>query len=157
MIAEDNMDFSMRNIAKECKISQGTIYIHFKNKGELLASIMMDDWHVSLKKMEDLVTNCESFAKGLTGFAEIIRDFSKPYYKVWDSYKTNETYTSSKHFRHKELIDQIKAYVEVLTKRFLKNDYHITSILSEVVLGCATSNDSFKELENLAKAIMQED
>lgn len=157
MIKNDNIDFSMRNIAKECNITQGTIYIHFKNKDELLAHIMIDDWHKSLLKMKKVVSTCDSYQKGLVGLAKIIREFSKSYWKVWDSYKTNATYTSSKKTRHKELIKEIKEYVKILNKRFLKDDINITNILSEIVLACGSDYEaSLKELENLGRLIIKE-
>lgn len=156
LIKKDDIDFSMRNIAKICNITQGTIYIHFKNKNELLAYIMIDDWHKSLKKMDDLVNNCDSFSKGLVGLAKIIREFSKPYKKVWASYKDNLSYTTIKDERHKELIGEIKEYIDLLIKRFTKENLNISNILAETVLGSASSDVSLKELENLGKVIIKE-
>lgn len=157
MILTNEEDFSMRNIARKCNITQGTIYIHFQNKGELLANIMMDDWHMSLEKMDDLVQNCSSFSDGLVGIAEIIKQFAKPYQKVWDSYRTNEAYTSIKDPRHEDLVKQIEKFVEILIKRFTKTELSITKILSEVVLVCANQNIQRNELENLGKALIKEE
>lgn len=156
MILDDKEDFSMRNIAKNCGITQGTIYVHFKDKGELLAHIIMDDWHKSLEKMDKLVNKCDSFSNGLYGLGKIIKDFSKPYYKVWNTYKNANSYKDSKQIRHKQLINQINKYVDILLNRFSKENLEITSLLSENILACSDDLVDIKQLKNLGKAIIKE-
>lgn len=156
LIKDNDADLSMRNIAKLCDITQGTIYIYFKNKNELLAYIIIEDWHKCLIKIDKLVKTCDSFQKGLVGIAKLIKEFSKPYKNIWETYKTNILYTSIKDKQHKALIDEIKEYIDILLKRFIKDDLKISNILAEIVLGCASDEKSFKELETLGKVIIKE-
>lgn len=65
LIKNNSIDFSMRNIAKQLGITQGTIYVHFKNKNELLAYIMIDDWHKTLIKIDELVNTSDNFSISL--------------------------------------------------------------------------------------------
>lgn len=155
-LIKNNEDLSMRNIARMCDITQGTIYIYFKNKNELLAYIIIDDWHKSLDKIDNLVNTCDSFSKGLVGMSKLIKSFSKPYKNIWETYKTNIAYTESKDKRHKALIDEIKEYIDILLNRFTKKDLKISNILAEIVLACASDEKGLNELETLGKVIIKE-
>ena len=53
MLAEENYaDFSIRNVAVRCGIGMGTIYNYFSSKEEIVAEILLADWHVVLRRMD---------------------------------------------------------------------------------------------------------
>lgn len=154
LIKDGNSDFSMRQIAGLCNITQSTIYVHFKDKNELLYNIMIDDWMVNLEKMQEHVNTCKSFESGLVGLAKIIKEYAKPYKNIWQVYSVVIYYSDDTNNGSVVIIDRIKEFINILIKRFSKKKLNITNLLAEVVLGCASDRFSYKELENLAKEII---
>ena len=52
LLDKNGETFSMRNIAKECGISAGTIYNYYPDKDTLMEEIMITDWDIALRKMK---------------------------------------------------------------------------------------------------------
>lgn len=130
--------FSMRNIARECSISPGTIYNHFPDKNALIASIMIEDWHKALTDMEQGVGQSVSFCDGLEKIYTAITVFASCYRKVWLGYKDTGNYVSIHGKRHRELVDEIDANTRKLLARYAdEKDLKISRILSETILTAA--------------------
>ena len=53
MLENQNDNFSLRMIAKECGIAVGTIYNYFENKEMLIAKIHLEDWKKAMAKIDE--------------------------------------------------------------------------------------------------------
>ena len=127
--------FSMRNIARDCNISPGTIYNYFPDKNALIAAIMIEDWHKALSEMETGVNAAGSFSEGLEKIYNAITGFAGQYLKVWSGYQDTGNYVSIHGRRHRELIDEINRNTRKLLIRFADEDaLTISRLLSESIL-----------------------
>ena len=145
---------SMRRIAKICGISPATIYEHFSGKDELVAAVMIHDWHKCLAKMREDAENAHSFAEGLVSLSHEITLFSVKYSAVWNAARSAETMAVMPG-RHEQLIEEIRQYVHQLIERF-SNDQAlaIERLLAENVLLCAVRKEiSEEELKTLGNYI----
>ena len=48
---------TIRNVAKRCGIATGTIYNYFKNKDELVAAFILQDWKPRMKELTERVSD----------------------------------------------------------------------------------------------------
>ena len=133
-------EFSMREIAKACGISAGTIYNHFPDKDSLLAMIVVEDWHAALKQMDAAAEEAESLSQGLKGIFEALCSFVNQYRNMWLEYGMPQGFGSMRTKRHNELVKEIASCIRVLLVRF-GPDENLDRILSECVLAAAVQED----------------
>ena len=74
---------SLREVAKESGIATGTIYNYFANKDYLIANVMLEDWAVAVKKMDELVANASTVKDGIMGICRSIDEFCSIYSCIW--------------------------------------------------------------------------
>jgi len=130
--------FSMRNIARDCNISAGTIYNHYPDKNALIAAIMIEDWHKALKDMESGIEESGSFSEGIEKIYTAITSFAYRYRKVWSGYRDTGNYISIQSTRHLELINEINCNTRNLLMKYgSEQDLTISRLLSESILTAA--------------------
>lgn len=146
---------SMRKIAALCGISAGTIYNHFPDKDSLMAAVMIEDWHQALASMERKCRRAESFTKGVAGIYRSLCDFIRIYRNVWMDYRVSGKYAAVQSRRHRQLIDEIAAYIRTLLERFAQEkDLNMDRILAENILTAALQQEiSLETLLQLASYI----
>lgn len=86
VIAESGMDrLSMQKIAQQADISPGTIYIHFKNKEDLLDSLV-----------EDLIDNVnQQLTVDVKG--DFYEEFKQMWFNLWNFFIANKPLTLNLH------------------------------------------------------------
>lgn len=136
-----NDAFSMRAIAAEAGVSAGTIYNHFPDKDALIASIMIDDWHTALKKIESCTKEAISFTAGIREIYNAITEFIRIYEGIWRNYSNSGNYMSVHNWRHRELIGQIQSHAVTLLQRFAPGSEDTSRLLSEMIMIAATRKD----------------
>jgi len=110
------LHLSLREVAKESGIATGTIYNYFANKDELIATIMLDDWLVTLDKMDKAVESVSNVADGVMEFCDIINEYYNIYTPIWGQPSVAAAAASEMQGRHKVLCRQIADRVELLVK-----------------------------------------
>ena len=123
---------SIRNVAKECKIAVGTIYNYFPDKDTLIASILLEDWLLSLQQMNQ---ECSSITDGILQIYQAIQQFANKYHDVFHQASSSMHMIQS---RHHLLVQQISEKIESLLLQFEHQDkLYLANILTECVLTCA--------------------
>ncbi len=142
---------SLREIAKESGIATGTIYNYFENKDYLIASIMLEDWMVSLEKM-DAACDSESVKEGIHKICLALYDFGEIYRAIWNQPAVAATASMDMAARHKI----ISAQIEERVIRLLKNNGYCEEIrftlsLSELILTSLYQEHLREELGEIAE------
>lgn len=84
MLNQDGYDkLSIRGIAKECGIGMGTIYNYFKSKDEIIIEIVLDDWNMVLKRMDNVIESDKSVMEKLTIVYKQLNEFVSGYHGMW--------------------------------------------------------------------------
>lgn len=65
LLSTSYSDFNIRDIAKSCNISVGTIYNNFINKHDLILAVFNEDWSKSLEKLQSINTDYSSIYEKL--------------------------------------------------------------------------------------------
>lgn len=139
-------DLSCRNISNECHIAVGTIYHFFKSKDEIIAKVILNDWH---NYLENININT-SLINGIENIYNNIYSFSKKYISLWE-YCINESKInvfSSK--RHNILIKQVETLIKNCYE-FNKIKYQETLInfISENIVSYSSHLIDFNNLKDI--------
>lgn len=138
---------SMRKVASECGIAVGTIYNYVKNKEELVALVIMEDWVRVMEKMRYAASGSSSFADGMCGIYNALEEFVRQYRDVWEQYSQLGGSSTAISSHHRMLRDQITGYIGALMERFdtLQN-MSLAPLLAETVLAAAMQPDLEEEM-----------
>lgn len=141
LLDKDGEAFSMRNIAKECGISAGTIYNYYPDKDTLMEEIMIQDWHTALQKMSEVSENAGNLAEGLSGVTIALREFVDIYSHIWMNYQESPTTFQMRGLYHDRLIQEVSVSVRRLLERFgTEKDLSIDKIITEIILASVVRN-----------------
>ena len=134
MFEEGLNNVCLRSIAQECNIAVGTIYNYFKNKDMLIASIMYEDWQISLEKVDCEFEKISSIEEGFLIIYREIKEFIHLYCPIW---KQSEDSTSSAYSRHYFVLEHISERINILLNKYSMHEEKCMSIiLSECILSC---------------------
>ena len=134
--------FSMRNIAKECGISAGTIYNYYPDKDTLMEEIMITDWDIALRKMKEVSENASGLAEGLSGIIEAMREFVMIYRHIWMKHEDAPVTFKLRSAYHDRLIREVSGSVRHLLERFgTEDDLSLDIIFTESMLSSVTRNN----------------
>ena len=110
------LHLSLREVAKESGIATGTIYNYFANKDELIATIMLDDWLVTLDKMDEVAERAANVADGVMTFCDLIEEYYDIYTPIWGQPSVAAAAASEMQGKHKLLCRQIADRIEKLVE-----------------------------------------
>ena len=111
------LHLSLREVAKESGIATGTIYNYFANKDELIANIMLEDWLMTLDKMDKAIETAANVADGVMIFCDIIEAYYDIYTPIWGQPSVAAAAASEMQGRHKILCRQIADRIEKLIEK----------------------------------------
>ena len=132
-------DISLRAIAKECEIAPSTIYNYFKNKDDLIAMVISEDWFEVITKMDNGIEESSNVEEAFSVMYLTMRDFVRKYMNVWSQFQGSMHSISS---RHHLLLNQIKTRVEIILDKYEYLDMkNICNVLSETILTCSTHSE----------------
>ncbi|MBQ4505638.1 MAG: TetR/AcrR family transcriptional regulator [Firmicutes bacterium] len=115
LLSGEASELSLRGVASDCGIAVGTIYNYYKDKENLIAAVMAEDWIAMLGRSREEILKAESFESGLLSVYKAVRDFSRMYEGIWQSYPTGSGFGSHYRARHGMLLDQIRGEISLLT------------------------------------------
>ena len=141
LMEDDGHDFSTRQLASECGIAAGTVYNYFSTKEEILACIMLEDWKVCLKKMQEEAEHTEDIRCGFAMIEQQLRAFSAPFLVIWQRY---DRVPIPKY--HALLIRQIEQPLKILLERTHRTCGETErAVLSEMLLSCSQREEGLIE------------
>lgn len=130
----------VRSIAKKVGIASGTIYNYFPSKDILVASILLDDWKVSLIRAEKNIESASSYIEGYEMIYEEIKSFVSIFSTMWE----NASFSSGiwRERGHVLLIEQVARIVNKVSERFAKERIENSDFfIAEVLMIVATRED----------------
>ena len=134
LLEDEAHDFSTRQLAADCGVAAGTVYNYFPTKEALMAAVMLEDWQISLNRMEKAAERAESISKGLSELEALLRAFSKPYLPVWHSYNHPAPLPEY----HTVLIRQLSRILDLLLQRQEKRCTETErTVLAELLLAAS--------------------
>ena len=142
LLDKDGEAFSMRNIAKECSISVGTIYNYYPDKDTLMEEIMIQDWNAALQKMSEVSETASGFVEGLSGIIDAMRGFIMIYRHIWMKHGNVPGTFQLRDVYHNRLVQEVSGSVRRLLERFgTERDISLDTIFTESILSSVTRNN----------------
>ncbi len=144
---------SLREVAKESGIATGTIYNYFANKDYLIANIMLGDWEIAVKKMEESVTSAKSVKEGIFGICQSLDEFYSIYASVWQQPSVAAAATPDLEHRHQFLTTHVG---EMMDRLLVNLDYEDKKNFKELIVELIlVSNGKEKVREQLGALLEQ--
>ena len=146
---------TIRSVAGGCGISIGTIYNYYPNKEMLMASVILQDWMVSMENINAGCSNAESIICGIEIIYREIQTFLKLYSHIFHEtgIPVASEYTYSD--RHNLLCSQISNILDTLYTRFNNPQQEdMLMFLSECLLNGAVRNSDFSFVKSIFIKLM---
>lgn len=130
---------ALREVASQSSMAVGTIYNYFPSKDMLVASIMAQDWQLSLITMSKACEVATSVEQGVKAIYDAIREYVKLYEPIWNEYKGVAVGFGERHrMLRNQLSDQM---IDLLERLGHKKESGLCPLLAETILACAMQND----------------
>lgn len=159
ILLRDGYDrLTIRGVAATCGVAVGTVYNYFPSKDMLVASVMLGDWEQALRRMEAGAAGAESVLEGLRAVFDAIAAFAAVYAGAWAQYSARADAAPVTRARHQQLIGQLCAVIEPLTRRFNRL-FHpsLPSFLAETLLSSSIGPDArFDELLPILERLLRD-
>ncbi|MDM8271522.1 TetR/AcrR family transcriptional regulator [Thermophilibacter provencensis] len=145
---------SMRELARRCNVSPGTIYNHFADKDEIIATITLADWRHVIEDMERAAQEATSLAPGLTELCCVLDGFTARYRHVWEQYDGVPVTGYVARF-HRELRSQIAAPIGTVVSSCGREDLaEAAGVIAEALLACSVDPElGAQQFGKLASAL----
>lgn len=133
------MGLTLRQVAASSGIAVGTIYNYFPGKEMLVASIMAEDWFVSLNTMKKSCKTALSVEQGIKAIYDSIKIFVIKYEPIWKEYNGMPNgFTQRQVMLRGQLSNLLVELLELLGR---KEDIELCPLLAETILACAMQPD----------------
>ncbi len=109
--------FTIHDVAKSCKIADGTLYNYFQSKQVLVGFVILADWEATYKKMQSESEQSPTLHHCLKMVYNHMAEFILVYEKLFFSSENNHDARHSYLERHEILIDQIVDILKSATLR----------------------------------------
>lgn len=146
---------TIRSVAAGCGVAIGTIYNYFPNKEMLMASVILQDWMVSLENMKNGCKDACDIVSGLQVIYSEIQDFLRLYDRIFKETGIPMAIKYAYSDKHELLCSQIGGILNELYTRFSKPQQDDMLIfLSECLLNGAIRKSDFAFLKNIFIKLM---
>lgn len=151
-LLEKGLDgLGIRDIAKKCRISVGTVYNYFPSKEMLAASVMVSDWNIIISKVEQKCAEAQAAEDGLTGIYNGLKEFAEIYSHVRGQYSQQHTAIQSYFGRHQRLVGQLSQIIEKMLTRlgYIRTAFPAKFIAEIIIVAAVDTQYGFQEYMNL--------
>jgi len=76
-------DLNIRAIAGRCGIGMGTIYNYFRSKEEIVAEIVLEDWNLILRRMDQANRQIGEPMKRLSAVFALLQEYISGFHGTW--------------------------------------------------------------------------
>ncbi len=161
MMAESGQtELNIRNIAAKCGIGTGTLYNYFSSKQEVLAAIIMQEWELTLRRMDrNTKVNTDCFER-LRCIFEELSNFVQSIHSIWigdglkefdnfDMHHIHEKKRSTRNQLNQKILDVLHNHVAP------ENEAVFADLLARVFLSySAETGFEFNTLESFIKKML---
>ncbi|MBQ3049360.1 MAG: TetR/AcrR family transcriptional regulator [Oscillospiraceae bacterium] len=136
---------TIRSVAGECGLAVGTVYNYFKSKEMLIASFMAEDWLECIKDIKNTPTDDPTAYLHSIYYA--LRSFEERYSTLFSDADAKKVFSSVFSQRHKQLRDQIAAFVLPLCQDAAEaSPEFLSQFVAESLLTWTVTGVPFEEL-----------
>ena len=108
--------FTIRDVAKDCGVSVGTIYSYFSNKETLLTSAIVEEWRSMIRRIKENLPRCEMAEEGMRFLYESVYDFNRKYHGFCTRAGQSEKEQADGDQRRRLQLEQVAQAVQLLLK-----------------------------------------
>lgn len=109
---------TMRDVAKKTGYGVGTIYNYFPNKMSILAAILLGEWSLEGRKIEEKIQKSPTFPTSIEEIYSSIKVFFQSHKDLFFSVQIPFEIRSKIHFGHDAFLRNIEKYVLEAQKKF---------------------------------------
>ena len=106
--------FTIRDVAKDCGVSVGTIYSYFSNKETLLTNAIVEEWRSMIRRIREKLPDCETTDAGMRVLYESIYDFNRKYHGFCTRAGQTEKEQADGDQRRRIQLEQVAQAVQML-------------------------------------------
>lgn len=149
LMSKNYKSFNIRELAKICNISVGTIYNNFSTKEDLVNAIFLKDWKKSLKKIENVNDSFETLKEKLYQVYIEMNNFVSTYISIF--YEISIVKKSHDCPRHLESLFNVIKNIVIFERSKgtitsnLNDDKITTFILNNFLILCKDDSISFED------------
>jgi AcrR family transcriptional regulator len=129
----------IREVAEQCGLAVGTIYNYFSSKDMLVASIMAEDWLISLRNMQNSCKVSSTIEQGVKAIYYEIHVYVQLYEKIWSKYKGIPSGFVGRHLLLRTQLSDL--LTDLLVRHGRKEDTELCPLLAETILASAMQKD----------------
>lgn len=145
---------SLREVAKESGIATGTIYNYFANKDYLISNIMLEDWEIEVKNMEESVEKAATVKDGVASICKFIEEFFNIYACILQQPSVAAAATPDLEHRHRFLSAQVgEIFNRLLDEKGYSNKKEYTVLIVELILISYGKQEVQTQLGNLLEQL----
>lgn len=138
---------TIRGIAKGCGIGLGTFYNYFKSKDMLIASFLLEDWMLRVKKLNNASDNKDDPMVIVEMIYTEVNSFIDKHKNIFHSTEARKSFRNSVFDYHSVLRSQIAEPISKVCCRMGFEDYaFLSEFTAEAILVWAVEGKSFEEV-----------
>ena len=155
MLDGEDHDFTIRQVARDCRTAVGTVYNYFPSKEALITAVMLKDWQACCAEMEADARAKQTALAALEATTAALRRFTARYGPTWRQYAAARGSVMELSLRHRQIIETISGPVGQTLDRFgACFDRNLPEVLSELVLLASRTEDGFRRIEPVLARIL---
>lgn len=141
LVTEGYQALSMRALAQRVGVAPGTLYNHFRDKEEIVATLALADWQGALARMDAAAARATDLERGLAALCDELSSFSSAYRPTWEQYEGGRAAGYLTRY-HRTLREQVARPARTVLERSGRADLApLADVLAEVLLVCSVNED----------------
>ena len=148
-------NFTIQQVAKECKIAMGTMYNYFPSKVHLMGRVILEDWIIIYKNIETECENAYTINQCLKSMYVNLCKFINIYENLFKSDTSVNDYNVSYINQHKLLAEQLYCLIFKNNERLKSElDNFTIEFLVESIITFSMKDTSYEKMEKIFEKIL---
>jgi AcrR family transcriptional regulator len=140
---------TVRSVAKAVGVGVGTVYNYFPSKDMMLAHLLLTDWHIILKQIEEESKNTD-LEGALLCIYKGLKKFANKYQQLFSDSDAKKSYSFSSSDKHRLLRHQLSLLILPKCNEKAEDEMFYADFIIEAMLTWTMEDKSF---ESIIKAL----
>lgn len=145
---------TIRSVAGACKLGVGTVYNYFESKDMLIATFMLEDWHVCLGEIRKGAT--EDPEQFIVHFYETLKGFIQKHEYLFQDSDAAKAFAGAFSVRHKQLRDQIAKLLVPICANAKGDREFLAEFIAEAMLTWTVAGRPVEDITPLVLKLLRE-
>lgn len=160
---EGYSQLNIRNIAAKCGVATGTVYNYYRSKNEIIAEILINEWNLMLRRIDQKAKSIPTAIDKLEIIFEQLNFFMSNVHGIWiqtSSIENTENMNIAKiNEKRKMLRNQIAEKVRNFSlsnpeKNVTKDELKICDVISHILISYSNECEDFNNLKPALNALV---